>query len=452
MSRSNVYDMTKGKELPLLVKFSLPMLFGNIFQQLYNLVDSIIVGQFVGANALGAVGATGSITWLLFSLCLGLSIGIGILIAQFFGANNEENVKKSIANSVYIVVISGLVMSIVGVLVARPVLMLLKTPQAIIEDSITYMKIVSAGTIAVAAYNAIASILRALGDSKTPLVFLIIASIINVVLDLVLIICFDMGVSGAAYATVFSQAISAIGCITYAKMRKPYFKLKREHLKYNPMIIGKVIRIGVPVALQNAMISLSCILLQRVVNQFGETIVTVFTTTSRIEQLVGQPYNTLSAAVSTFTGQNMGAERVDRVKRGFRISTVMVAVISLVMFVVMHLIGGPIIGLFTSEQEIIDLGAKALKITSCFYFPLGMIYISRSLLNGSGDAFASMINGVMEVLGRVFFPLLLINVFAIGYWGVWYTTGLTWTITGIAGVIRYCQGKWKMKTLVKKEE
>ena len=451
MSRSNVFDMTKGSELSLLIKFSLPMLFGNIFQQLYNLVDSIIVGRFVGSNALGAVGATGSITYLFFSLCLGLSVGIGILIAQYFGANNTEGVKKSIANSIYIIAVSGIAMSVLGVIFTRPILELMKTPAGIIEDSVAYMQIVCAGTIAVAAYNAIASILRALGDSKTPLVFLIIASLINVVLDLVFVINFDMGVRGAGYATVISQVVSAIGCILYAILRNPFFKLSKEHLNYDRHIIDKCIKIGVPVALQNALISLSCIILQSVVNQFGKTIVTVYTTTNRIEQLVQQPFNTLGAAVSTFTGQNMGAERLDRVKKGFRISAVMVAIFSVLMFIAMRFFGAPIVSMFTEDQEIIELGAKALMITSCFYFPLGMIYVSRSLLNGSGDAFASMINGIMEVLGRVLFPIILINLFAVGYWGIWYTTGLTWTITGIAGVIRYWQGKWKYKTLVHKE-
>lgn len=443
--------MTKGSELSLLIKFSLPMLFGNIFQQLYNLVDSIIVGRFVGSNALGAVGATGSITYLFFSLCLGLSVGIGILIAQYFGANNTEGVKKSIANSIYIIAVSGIVMSVLGVIFTRPILELMKTPVAIIEDSVAYMQIVCAGTIAVAAYNAIASILRALGDSKTPLVFLIIASLINVVLDLVFVINFGMGVRGAGYATVISQVVSAIGCILYAILRNPFFKLSKEHLNYDSHIIDKCIKIGVPVALQNALISLSCIVLQSVVNQFGKTIVTVYTTTNRIEQLVQQPFNTLGAAVSTFTGQNMGAERLDRVKKGFRISAVMVAIFSVLMLIAMRFFGSPIVRMFTEDQEIIELGAKALTITSCFYFPLGMIYVSRSLLNGSGDAFASMINGIMEVIGRVLFPILLINLFSVGYWGVWYTSGFTWTITGITGVIRYCQGKWKYKTLVHKD-
>lgn len=448
MSRSNVYDMTKGRELPLLLKFSIPMLFGNIFQQLYNLVDSIIVGQFVGANALGAVGATGSSTFLLFSLCNGLSIGIGILIAQYFGANNTENVKKSIANAIYVVVVSGVIMSLLGVIVTRPVLELLKTPAAIIEDSVTYMRIACAGTIAVIGYNAMASILRALGDSKTPLIFLVIASVINVILDLTFIICFQMGVAGAAIATIISQAISTIGCIIFAVARNPYFKLEKEHLKVDSKIISKSIKIGIPVAFQNSLIAFSCIVLQGVVNTFGETIVTVYTTSNRIEQLVQQPYNSLGAAVSTFTGQNMGADKIDRVKRGYRISVVIVVIISAIMFVFMQLFGGNVISLFTGEQEIVRLGSKALKITSCFYFGLGMIYVSRALLNGAGDAIASMINGFVEVIGRVFFPVILIHVFSVGYLGVWYTTGLTWTITGLTVFIRYLQGKWKQKSLV----
>jgi len=448
MTKSNVYDMTEGRVLPLLVKFSLPMLFGNIFQQLYNLVDSVIVGQFIGADSLGAVGATSSVTWLLFALCMGLSVGIGILISQYFGANEEEQVKKTIANVVYIVAVSGILMSLIGVAASRPIMQLIKTPPEIIEESITYMKIVSAGTIAVSSYNAIASIMRALGDSKTPLFFLIIASIINVILDLTFILLFGMGVGGAALATIISQAVSAAGCILFARRRNPYFLLEKHHRRLDAVIIKKCCKIGIPVAFQNAMISLSTVILQGIINQFGKTIVTVFTTTSRIEMLLHQPYSTLSAALSTFTGQNVGAGKIERVEKGFRISTLMVAVLSGVMLIIMYVFGGGILHIFTQEQQIIDLGAKAVRITSCFYFPLGMIYVTRSLLNGAGDAFASMLNGVMEVSCRVILPVLVIQLASAGYWGIWYTTGLTWAATGIVGVIRYYQGKWKGKTLV----
>ena len=260
-----------------------------------------------------------------------------------------------------------------------------------------------------------------------------------------------MGVRGAAIATVTSQAISAFGCLIYAIKKNPYFQIKKEHLKYNRGIISKCVKIGVPVALQNSMIALSCVILQSVVNQFGEIIVTVYTTTNRIEQLVQQPFNTLGAAMSTFTGQNVGAQKLDRVKKGFRIATMIVAGFSVLMLCIMYLFGPHIIKLFTTEQEIVNLGAKALRITSCFYFPLGMIYISRSILNGAGDALASMINGIMEVMGRVMFPLILISLFDIGYWGVWYTSGLTWTITGVTGVLRYLHGKWKVKNLIQVE-
>lgn len=442
-------DMTKGSEVKLLLKFTLPMLIGNIFQQFYNMADSIIVGNAEGKNSFAAIGATGSINFLFFSLCSGLSVGIGILISQYFGAQNEDKVKKAIANSIYIIAVSGIIMSVLSVILARPVLILLDTPKVILDEAVIYMQIVCGGLITVAAYNAIASILRALGDSKTPLVFLVVACIINIVLDLVFVLGLNLGVAGAAIATVIAQATSAIGCILYAVRKFPYFKLEREHRKVDKIIIEQCVRIGFPVAAQSTLISISCIFLQRVVNGFGEDVVAAFTASNRIEQLVQQPYNSLGAAVATFTGQNIGAGHVDRVKKGYHKSILMVAIFSFVMLLLARFLGAQFVWLFVKEEKVIELGAKALQITSLFYFPLGMIYITRSLLNGAGDAFASMVNGIAEVIGRVLFPTVLISIPFIGVWGIWYTTGLTWFITGLAGFLRYKQGKWKYRSLVR---
>ena len=442
-------DMTKGNELKLLLKFAVPMLIGNIFQQLYNMADSIIVGNAEGKNAFAAIGATGSINFLFFSICSGLSVGIGILISQYFGAKNEQNVKKSIANSVYIIAVSGIIMSIISVVFARPILMLLDTPEVILDDAVIYMQIVCGGLVAVAAYNAIASILRALGDSKTPLVFLVVACIINIILDLVFVLGLQMGVAGAAIATIIAQATSAIGCIIYAVRKFPYFNLQKEHRKVDKKIIKQCVRIGVPLAMQSSLIAFSLIFLQKVINGFGEDVVAAFSASNRIEQLVQQPYASLSAAIATFTGQNIGAGQIERVKKGFHKSILVIAIFSLVMLILAYLFGTKIIWLFVKEEKVIELGAKALRITSLFYFPLGMIYISRSLLNGAGDTTASMINGVAEVVGRVLFPTVLISIPFIGVWGIWLTTGLTWLITGLAGFLRYKQGKWKSRSLVR---
>ncbi|WP_160676339.1 MATE family efflux transporter [Clostridium sp. C8-1-8] len=452
MAAKYVQDMTEGNEVSLLIKFSLPMLVGNIFQQFYNLIDSIIVGKFIGANALAAVGATGSLSFLFFSICLGLSIGIGIIIAQYFGAKKDSQVKRTIANGIYVIGISGLVMSIIAAVFARPILQLVQTPPEILDDAVTFLRIVSGGMIAVAAYNAIAAILRALGDSKTPLVFLVISCVINVVLDLIFVLKFGFGVAGTAYATVFSQASAAVGCVIFALLKNPYFKLKKEHLKVNWPIVNKCIRIGLPVAAQNSMIALSLVALQRVVNGFGETAVAAFTATSRIEQLIQQPFNSLGAALSTFSGQNMGANKLERVKKGYRKSILIVAGFSLIALLAAQLGGRAIMEVFVKDEAVIELGAKAIKLTSLMYFPLGMIHITRGLLNGTGDAFYAMINGMVEVIGRVGFSSGLAVFPVFGVWSVWITTGLTWFITAIASVIRYRQGKWKEKSLVKQKK
>ncbi len=449
MSVKYVDDMTEGNEVSHIIKFTLPMLAGNVFQQFYNLIDSIVVGKYVGANALAAVGACGSLCFLFFSVCLGLSVGIGILISQYFGAKEEEQVKRAIANSTYVIGISGVIMSILGVVLARQVLQLLNTPPEILNDSVAFLRIASGGMIAVAAYNAIAAMLRALGDSRTPLIFLIVSCAINVVLDLILVIKFGFGVPGTAFATVISQACAAAGCIVFAVLKNPYFELKREHWKVNKPMITKCIKIGVPVAIQNSAIAVSLVALQSVVNGFGETAVAAFTATSRVEQLIQQPFNSLGAAMSTFSGQNMGADKLDRVKKGYHKSILIVAGFSLLALLAAQLGGRAIMEVFVNDEAVISLGASAIKITSCAYFPLGMIYITRGLLNGTGDAFYAMINGFVEVAGRVGFSGALSIIPFLGVWSVWTTSGLTWTITAIASVIRYRQGKWKKKSLVK---
>jgi len=448
MAGTYIQDMTEGKEVTLLVKFSIPMLIGNIFQQFYNMADSIIVGNYVGAGALAAVGATGSLNFLFFSLCMGMAVGISILTAQHFGAKEDEYVKKIIANTIYITLVTGIVMSIAGVIFARPILVLLRTPVTILEDATIYMKIVSAGILGVAAYNAIAAILRALGDSKTPLIFLIIASIINVILDLLFVRQFGLGVRGVAYATIISQVIAAVGLLVFAMMKNSYFKIEKEHLRMDRQIIERSIKLGVPIAAQSSLIAVSCIALQVVVNGFGESVVAAFTATNRIEQLVQQPFNSLGAAIATFTGQNMGADKLERVKKGYHKSNILAAGFSIIMLFFAWTCGEWIMRLFVKDAAVIKVGSLALRITSTMYFPLGLIYTTRGLLNGAGDSFYAMVNGVVEVVGRVVFPLLLVAIPIIGVWGIWYATGFTWVITAIASIIRYKQGKWKYKSVI----
>lgn len=445
MEKQFVYSMTEGSPAKLLLKFTLPMLIGNIFQQFYNMVDSVVVGRFVGANALAAVGATGSLNFLFFAMSFGIAAGVGVVVSQYFGAGRMDMVERGIINGMYLLALVSVLMGIVGIVSARWVLTVLDTPKAILEDAVTYMRVSCAGILAIAAYNGVASVLRALGDSRTPLYFMVLSCFINIGLDLLFVINFQWSVFGVAFATVIAQLAAAIGSFLYALYKIPYFRIKKEHRQVRTDIISRCFTLGIPIALQNALIAFSCIFLQRVVNGFGESVVAANTALGRIEQLVQQPYSSLGAAITTYTGQNIGAGKIDRVKQGYKVGVRCVIIFSLLMLIPGQFFGKPIVGIFVTEPEVITIGAKGLSITSFFYFFLGMIYVARSVLNGAGDAAFAMLNGLMEVVGRVGFALPLTMIPFIGMWGIFFTTGLTWALTGIVSMIRYHKGRWQFK-------
>lgn len=449
MAGNKMYDMTKGSPTALLLKFSLPMVIGNIFQQFYNMVDAVVVGQFVGANALAAVGATGSINFLFFSLVIGLSSGIGIIVSQYYGAKENDKVQKTIATAIYVILISSILMAIVTMIAARPIMEMLDTPDEIIGDSVLYLRVVGAGIVAVGTFNGISSILRALGDSKTPLIFLIVASILNVLLDLLLVLSFNMGVLGVAVATVISQIISGLGCVLYAWIKMPLFRMPLKAYVIDSAIFKKCLTLGIPVALQNSMIAISCIMLQKVVNGFGPTIMAAFTVAGRFEQLIQQPFNSLGAALATYTGQNMGANNIERIKKGFWSATKISVIFSLLMLPVARFGGEGIMSLFTHEADVIREGAKGIRITCFFYSALGMIYVTRNVLNGAGDVKFAMLSGIVEVVGRVGLAKPLTFVPGIGMMSIWFTTGLTWLLTAVISCIRYAGGKWRTKGIIK---
>lgn len=454
MSKENKFlkDMTKGTPWKLLLQFAVPLFIGNIFQQLYNMVDSIIVGNFVGPNALGAIGTTNSLNFLFFSLVAGLSVGIGIIVAQFFGSNNEEKVKDTIGNAIWIVLISSVIMACIGFFIAKPVLVLLRTDKVILGDATAYLKVTSIGICCTGLYNGVSSILRALGDSKTPLIFLIFASLVNVVLDLWFVLGLGWGVVGAGVATAFSQFLSAVTCIFYAYKSNTYFRLKKKNLKLNSYIVEKSLRLGIPVALQNSLIAFSLIVLQAIVNGYGATFTTAFTVISRIETLVQQPFMSLGAAVSTYTGQNLGAGKTDRVVKGFNSSNVMNVIFSAVVLVLFWTFTSSIVSIFGKDAEVLRIASDGLRITSCFYVFLGLIYTTRNVLNGAGDAMFSLFTGIVECIGRVGFAYPLTLIPFLGSYGVFVATGITWMLNGLFSLIRYKRGKWKTINLVVHKE
>lgn len=430
-------DMTEGKTLGLIVKFAVPMLIGNIFQQVYNLADSIIVGRIIGKDALAAVGATSSVTFLFFALCNGIGNGGGIVTSQFFGRKDDASVKKCITNTAYIMFIVPLLIGMLGLLLSRPLLVLLNTPADVMADSLMYLRIMCVGTIFVSLYNFISSILRALGDSRTPLYFLIFSCVLNVFLDLAFILILNMGVCGAAVATLISQFVSGFFCILYSIKKNEYFRLQKEDFVFDRQIVSKTIRLGIPLSLQFAMISISCMALQSVVNSFGAVAMAANTAIARIETVIHQPYQTLGATLSTYTGQNYGASKADRVKEGYRQGLILSALFSILMLPIMQFFGGNIVSIFVDEPEVIAMGAKAISISSWFYVFLGIIYAIRGVLGGLGDATFAFINGIVEVIGRFSIPFILTAIPAIGVWGIWWSVGIVWFLAGFTAWLRY---------------
>ena len=443
MKQTKNLNMTQGNPAILLAVFALPMLIGNIFQQAYNLVDSIVVGKFIGSDALAAVGSTGSISFLFFSICNGIGSGSGIVTSQYFGAGDPVRTKRAIANSAYIMFVAALVMGLAAFFAAPSLLKLMKTPDVLLPDATTYMRLSCLGVPLVAVYNYSSSMLRALGDSRTPLYFLIFSCFLNIVLDILFVYVFGMGVFGAALATIIAQLISGLGCLFYAVKTNPYFMLSRRDFQPDKEVMRQSVRLGLPLAMQWSMIAVSSTALQSFVNGFGPSAMAAFTATTRIEQLVHQPYGSLGTAMATYAGQNYGAKRMDRVKMGLKQGMLMSAAFSLVMLLILQFFSKEIISIFVDNEDVITIGAKALKLTSWFYIFLATIYMTRGILNGVGDALFAFINGIVEMLCRIFLPMLLVLIPTVGLWGIWWTTGITWFISAVFCLLRYIS--WRRK-------
>lgn len=444
MKKDRTLSMTEGNPTLLMARFALPMLVGNLFQQAYNLADSIIVGRFVGASALASVGATGSVTFLFFSICSGISSGCGIATSQLFGSGDAQRTKRAIANSAYVMMISSLVMALAAFIAAPSVLHLLGTPEAILPSAVLYMRMNCIGVPLVGVYNYVASMLRALGDSRTPLYFLIFACLLNVALDLFCVCVLGMGIFGAALATIIAQMIAGVGCLLRVIKTNPYFLFRRLDFRPDGDVIRRSIRMGLPLAMQWSLIAFSTTALQSFVNSFGTAAVAAFTAVSKLEQLVHQPYGSLSAAVSTYSGQNFGAGRMDRVQLGMKHGMTLSGAFTVLMVIFMQFFADDMVSMFVTDPEVILIGARGLRLTSWMYIFLAVINITRGILNGIGDALFAFINGVVEIFTRVGLPVLLVLIPGIGLDSIWWTTGLTWVVSALFCLMRYVL--WRRKT------
>lgn len=435
-------DMTKGKPWKLILFFSIPLLIGNIFQQLYSMVDTIIVGRFVSVEALAAVGSTGAMSFLIIGFVLGITSGFSVITAQRFGANDEDGVRRSVATSILLCIVFTVILTTIAMIGAKPMLELMNTPDNIIEDALTYILIIYAGVGATMYYNMISGILRALGDSKTPLYFLIVSSVLNVGLDLLFIINFQMGAAGAAYATVISQLVSALLCTIYTKKHYPILALRKQDFQFDWIFVCSHLNLGLPMAFQFSVTAVGIMILQGALNVFGSTVIAAYTAASKVEMLVTQPFATLGVTMATYCGQNRGANDWYRIRKGMN-HCIWMGLISCLMAIGINIfLGHSFTSLFMSEggTEVYKYSQLYLTTIAFFYPALCILFIYRNGLQGMGESFVPMMGGVAEFLARLLVCLFLPSL--LGYFGICLASPMAWLAADLPLV-------WKYVTLMK---
>lgn len=395
-------DMTVGNPMKIILGFTLPIFIGNVFQQFYNMADAVIVGKFVGNKALAAVGSTGTIMFLIYGFVVGMTAGFTVLTAQKFGAGDMKGMRKTIAGAGILSFVVGALLTILFMVFMKPLLILMNTPSDIFADAYSYIMIVSGGILAQMLYNLLSSILRALGNSKLPLVFLIISALLNIVLDLVFIVGFGMGAKGAAVATVIAQGVSGILCLFYIIAKIPILHLKREDLDVGSTIYKNQLRIGVPMALQYSITAIGTMMVQSSLNILGSTLVAAYTAAGKIEQVVTQAYVAMGTTMATYAAQNMGAGSVKRIREGFKACTVIGVVYSFVAAGFIMTVGKYMTYLFVSEDVDIIMNSVDiyLKCIGIFFIPLAVVNIYRNGIQGLGYGLLPMMAGVAELIGR----------------------------------------------------
>lgn len=395
-------DMTKGNPMKIIFHFTLPIFIGNVFQQFYNMADAVIVGKFVGNRALAAVGSTGTIMFLIYGFVVGMTAGFTVLTAQKFGAGDMPAMRRTVAGASILSLIVGVILTAAFMLFMKPWLILMHTPEDIFADAYAYIMIISGGILAQMLYNLLASILRALGNSRVPLYFLILSALLNIVLDLALIIIFHMGAAGAAVATVISQGVSGVLCLIYIIKKVPMLRMTREDWRPSGSILQTQIRIGIPMALQYSITAIGTMMVQSALNLLGSTLVAAYTTAGKIEQVVTQAYVAMGTTMATYGAQNMGAGDVSRIRQGFKASTVIGIIYSVIAAALVMTVGKYMTFLFVSEDValIMDSVNTYLICAGTFFIPLAIVNIYRNGIQGLGYGLLPMMAGVAELIGR----------------------------------------------------
>jgi putative MATE family efflux protein len=444
-----VKDMTVGNPGKTLFLFAVPMVLGNIFQQFYNIVDSVVVGKFVGADALAAVGASSSITFLFIAMATGLSIGSSVVISQLFGANQIAKMKTAI----FTVIISTLVLStflmILGLAINKNILLFLNTPNNILNNAQAYLQIYFYSLIFLFLYNILNAVFNALGDSRTPLYFLMFSAILNIVLDLLLVIVFGLGVAGVALATLIAQGVSVVLSGIWLYRRISIFEVEEPVSIFDLQTFKKVCIIAIPSMIQQSIVSIGMLLVQRLVNGYGSIVVAGYTAATKIDNIAIMPMVNVGSAVSTFVAQNIGAKKSERIKSGYRAGLLMVISIGVLIAVILYLFVNQLVSSFVDKdtnKDVIAVGVEYLKVVSIFYFAMGMMNVTNGVLRGAGDMKIFMTSTFINLGTRVVLAYILSGI--IGKSGIWWAIPTGWFAGFLTAFLRYRSGRWKNKGLL----
>jgi len=422
-------DMTTGSPMGAVLRFSIPLIIGTMFQQVYTLVDTMIVGKFVGVDALAGVGSTGSINYLIISSCIGICNGFAVPVAQQFGAGNENGVRRYVAGAIRLSAYFAVVITTVVVLMTKTILRWMNTPEDIFSYAYQYIRIIFMGIPVVFLYNLTVAIIRAMGDSKTPLLFLMFSSGLNILLDICFILLFDFGVVGAAVATVLAQLVSGLCCLAYIRKKYPVLRLSREDWEWNPRYASTLCAMGIPTGLQITAIAIGSLSVQSAVNALGSAAVASVTAGDKIHAFLGCPLETLGVAAATYSGQNTGAGKIDRLIQGTKATFAFVCVYSVIALAIQLLLGKQMLLLFFEPEAelLISQSRRYLIFLALTYIPLGIITTFRSMIQGMGYVAFAMLAGVFETVGRVIVSVGLIPKF--GFSAVCLNNPVAWVVT-----------------------
>lgn len=424
-------DMTTGSPMKNIIRFCLPLMVGNLFQQFYNMADIIIVGRFVGKTALSAVGSVGSLNFLVIGSVIGLCTGFSVPIAQRFGAQDEKGLKKYVANIIYLSLALGVLLTVGAVLLTHPLLKLLNTPDDIYKDAYDYIVIIFAGIGATMFYNLLAAMVRSLGDSKTPLYFLLFSSVLNIGMDILLIAVFDMGVRGASVATVFSQFVSGVLCFIYVKRSFTILHITKDTRKPDFKYMRKLLGNGLPMAMQFSITAIGSVMLQSCVNGLGADAIAAVTIGSKTQLMITLPSETIGATMATYCGQNLGAGKYDRIKKGVGRGVILAACYTAIGFCVANFLGPYISLLFIdgSETAVIGLAQQYINMGSYFYFILSVLFLFRNSLQGLGYSAVAMFAGIFELVARAIMGFGFVN--SIGYAAACIANPVAWVAADV---------------------